>query len=153
MSNIEKKMEEIMAAASFYKKSGKDYSYDSDNKKVTIPCPSNPKLVVFKASDATEAVVAQTAGKDTTGAKYAAGAILHGWDLDKATLSASNEKNSMLMSFYYYGGAVVSGAEAIKLEATNEGVTFGVHNFVAEYTENGVAVPAEYTWTAYYWNE
>lgn len=155
MYSIDNKLEEIAKGISFRRESGTGWSYNGSNL-VSIPCSPNPKLVIFQASDATAAAVAaKVAAEADENAPYTVAAVLQSLrDLDGASLAHSNQKNSMGLMYRYYYGMAVPDSDAISFENLDTVPQFLVIKFLTEYQNAaGETVPAEYNWTAYYWDE
>lgn len=141
---------------------GQDWTLSGNS--VVLNCPYGAKMVIFKATDATiDGVieVAKSAAYDETNQQYpyyTYGAVLQLFDFDTKSFAASQNQNSTLFCYsklkdYESFGPTGTTGVTNYAKTEDEKIRFGVLNFTTEYTKDGVTVPAEYEWTAYYWDE
>lgn len=159
MKTIDSKLDSLLAQVNsgFHIEQGNGWSYDSSKQKVTIKCTPKPKLVIFRASDDTAAAILAKANTDTTGKNsYPYGAIVQTLkDFDTQSNGHGTSPNAVVASYQYYNsswGALPIMKDASQ-ETTDTETKFGAALFTTEYKKDDATVPAEYNWTAYYWDE
>lgn len=160
MYSINEDLKELMQRVSFRRESGTSWNYipatESADARVSVPCSPNPRLLIFQATDATAAAAAAAVIKEAdANSPYTFAAVLQNIrDLDNTSIAHTNQKNSMGLRYVYYYGYAVPDADAIAFENVDTVPRFVTPRFLTEYQNAaGETVPAEYKWTAYYWDE
>ncbi len=134
---------------------GTNYTFDGTN--FCIPLSEKPKLVIWRATDDTQKKISAKvkAGEDNT-QYYTIGGIMNfAKDIDTTSYmytKLNKNYNSFLACYQYY-------TSTIDFNATKETQVFYEDGYAkiatlnfSESFDDG-ATPAEYEWTAYYWDE
>jgi hypothetical protein len=117
-------------------------------KNIAIPCSANPKLLIFKATKATQdKIVALTKEGTFTGNCTYALIFNNAIDVDEGGKQADSGRNCVVCQFLLYDtGSVFSTYSDTQMLNMDTKPNASVGTF---YNEDD----AEYEWTAYYWNE
>lgn len=134
---------------------GTDYTFADNN--FCIPLSEKPKLVIWRATDDTQKKISAKvkAGKDNT-RHYTVGGIMNfAKDIDTTSYTYTEAKlnyNSFLACYQYYSSKIdLNSAKETRVFYEDGYAKIATLNFSESFDDG--ATPAEYEWTAYYWDE
>lgn len=160
MKVIDSKLDTLLAQVNrgFRIVPGTQYRLNSGGTQIYFPLSEQPKMLIWRATTDTQNRVLSiaNAGADTTKYFTIGGIINFATDFDVVSKAASANQNSTAFSLVYYKasyGAIPAAKECAQAYANGE-VISGVFNMVSVFDNgDGTTTPAEYEWTAYYWND
>ena len=166
MNTIDEKLDALLQNASFRAEHGvltcntaddfgnkyiSDYIVDGVKKGsiVTVPCTANPKLIILRATENTQAKIVSlvkngtyASGQNPTFAALANNVL----DIDLKSNVASRNRNAVYYQFSPYGTAVICSYSDGLLSNADTTPNMTISTFYDE-------ADAEYEWTAFYWND
>lgn len=157
MSDVNNKLDALLQNASFRIVPGTAYRVNDARTAIYFPISEQPKMLIWRATDDTQSrinSVCKASGDNTIAFPY--GGILNFvTDFDAVSSYATLNQNSIAFSLKRYSSkATMPYAEATAQKYENGEVYTEFPNITSVFDNgDGTTTPAEYEWTAYYWDE